>query len=258
IAAAPKGNKRINKPRKVRSTRGLEVPHNVDLVLERALNPSVSKTVMKGTMVEGNATISPTEIIELSATISMGSSKEQDISLASAKINDGGQFEGEYDGNMVTGIVTNNGQGGYRIRFATGPLQGTMLNFVTDEEFDKIQTREEEDAYLKAEQNEIVKAIQRENGIQAKEKSRSIATERDSEEEDEEFEVRNINQESEDGEEGQVQKVDGERQYLTEEEITEVTNEKGFDFNSPVERANFELKNIRKPASHSGADQIID
>ena len=62
-------------------------------------------------------------------------------------------------GEIVHGIITNNGQDAYRVRFATGPLQGAMLNFLSYEQLEIMQEREEE-AKFKAEEAQALKEEQ--------------------------------------------------------------------------------------------------
>ena len=57
---------------------------------------------------------------------------------------DGGTFTAEVNGEEVSGVVFNNGNEGYRISFVTGPIAGSMLNFVSKEQMQKNQDAEQE------------------------------------------------------------------------------------------------------------------
>lgn len=73
-------------------------------------------------------------IQEFSATLFQGTDKEVRLEFSYAEIEDGGVFVTEMNGEKVNGIVTNNGKNAYRVRFATGPAAGAMLNFSTEEQ----------------------------------------------------------------------------------------------------------------------------
>lgn len=104
-----------------------------DFVLESALDVTRSKDVVKGSGVSGRLSMIDGAIQEFSATIFQGTEKELRVEFSYAEIEDGGVFVTEINGEKVNGIVTNNGQNAYRIRFATGPAAGAMLNFATEE-----------------------------------------------------------------------------------------------------------------------------
>lgn len=117
---------------------GLE--ETVSLSLERALVPNLSNTVLVGQdFVNGEVTIGNGAIQGLTFSVVSKEKKEITYSISDIQIQDGGVFQVEIDGIDSAGIVTNNGKDSYRIRFSTGPLQGSFLNFVTDAELEKIQ-----------------------------------------------------------------------------------------------------------------------
>jgi hypothetical protein len=63
----------------------------------------------------------------------------QNVEIASTQILDAGTFRAEVDGEDVSGVVLNNGKDGYRISFVTGPIAGSMINFVTKEQLTKLE-----------------------------------------------------------------------------------------------------------------------
>jgi hypothetical protein len=89
---------------------------------------------------------------------------------------DGGYFKAEVNGEEVTGIIFNNGKDGYRMSFVTGPLAGAMLNFVTKEQFDRIQEAEEE-ANREAAQKDF--ADEKQQAIPALEERKEVASNTD-------------------------------------------------------------------------------
>lgn len=122
----------------VTNKKGVTFPEDMDLILERAFNPNLSKNIFVGDYVVGNVSIIAGNIQSLEVTIARGLKEERSIMIEFAEVKDGGVFEADVDGEMVSGIITNNGQNAYRVRFASGPMQGAMLNFVTQEEYDRL------------------------------------------------------------------------------------------------------------------------
>lgn len=151
--------------------KGVELEKDLDMVMERALLPELSKDVIIGDLVSGNLSLSGGNIETLSAVIRNNEGLERSIDISYAEIKDGGQFQVDYMGEMIHGIITNNGTDAYRVRFATGPLQGAMLNFMTYEQLDVMREREEE-AKWKAEEA----AAMKENNLQeANESAAAVA-----------------------------------------------------------------------------------
>lgn len=139
--------------------KGVELQKDLELVIERALVPDLSKDVITGDMVSGSLSLSNGNIEALSAAVRSADGNERSIDISYAEIKDGGQFQVDYMGDMVHGIITNNGEDAYRVRFATGPLQGAMLNFMTYEQLDIMREREEE-ARWKAEEEAAMKEVE--------------------------------------------------------------------------------------------------
>lgn len=146
--------------------KGVELQKDLELVIERALVPDLSKDVITGDMVSGNLSLSNGNIEALSASVRGVDGVERNIDISYAEIKDGGQFQVDYMGEMVHGIITNNGEDAFRVRFATGPLQGAMLNFMSYEQLDIMREREEE-ARFKAEEEAVMKEIEQPESNQA-------------------------------------------------------------------------------------------
>lgn len=134
---------------------------NAELILEKALNPVKAADVLIGDAISGSATVRGGSIERLSVTLHRGTPNETSLEIQFAEINDGGQFETQVGDEMVSGILTNNGNEGFRIRFATGPLQGAMLNFVTEETYEEMMIQRENQEYerLEAEESPIAQEI---------------------------------------------------------------------------------------------------
>lgn len=134
---------------------------NAELILEKALNPIKAADVLIGDAISGSATVRGGSIERLSVTLHRATPNETSLEIQFAEINDGGQFETQVGDEMVSGILTNNGNEGFRIRFATGPLQGAMLNFVTEETYEEMMLQRENQEYerLEAEESPIAQEI---------------------------------------------------------------------------------------------------
>jgi len=128
----------------VQEQKALVINQEVDLVLERALNQTKSNKVLVGDKVSGRVTLTNNILNSLSIELRNDNGETQSIEIDTADLMDGGTFKAEVNGEEVSGVIFNNGKDGYRMSFVTGPLAGAMLNFVTQEQFDKIQEQEEE------------------------------------------------------------------------------------------------------------------
>jgi len=114
------------------------------LVLERALNQAKSSKVLTGPDVSGEMILTKTSIEGLSVSITNTNGEVQNIEIASAQLLDGGSFKADVGDEEVSGVVFNNGKDGYRLSFVTGPLAGAMLNFVTQDELQRIEAKDNE------------------------------------------------------------------------------------------------------------------
>ena len=203
-----------------KNTTGVVIEDVQDLVLERVLHPTKDPNILVGNVVSGSVVLDSEMIEELSVVVGVGKNYEQQLSfIGGAEIKAGGQFSAETNDGEVTGIITNNGKDGYRIRFATGPLQGAMLNFVTEEKFEAMAEQEEEARIAREETQELtsdqIEVVENQNDAQS---FRSASAEENniyeiSEEEVEEEEI-----------------IEPE----TEEEFARITEETGFDFTQSV------------------------
>lgn len=128
----------------------LVVSEEVELVLERALNQAKSSKVLEGNDVTGQVSLSSKTINNLSVELRNSNGETQNIEIDTADLMDGGTFKADVNGEEVSGVVFNNGKDGYRISFVTGPIAGSMLNFVTREQMEKLQSEQPDT------QNEIV------------------------------------------------------------------------------------------------------
>lgn len=147
----------------------------VDLNLERALVPNLSNTVLVGEeFVRGEVTIGNGSIQGLTFNVVNKEKKEVSYSISDIQLQDGGVFQVEIDGAESAGVLTNNGKDSYRIRFSTGPLQGTFLNFVTDTELEKIKEETRQVEELKEERSAEIEV----EAVEANEVQEEVAVER--------------------------------------------------------------------------------
>ncbi len=133
------------------TNKALVVSDEVELVLERALNQAKSSKVLMGNDVSGQVSLNSKGLSGLSVELRNGNGETQNIEIDTADLLDGGTFKAEVNGEEVSGVVFNNGKDGYRISFVTGPLAGAMLNFVTKEQMDSIQSTEQDQSSLSQE-----------------------------------------------------------------------------------------------------------
>lgn len=127
----------------VNTNSSLVVSSEVELVLERALNQAKSNKVLEGNDISGQVTLSDKAITGLSVELRNPNGETQTIQIDSAELMDGGSFKADIDGEEVSGVVFNNGKDGFRMSFVTGPIAGSMLNFVTKEQMEKLQNNQD-------------------------------------------------------------------------------------------------------------------
>ncbi|MEK6625083.1 MAG: hypothetical protein AABY86_08950 [Bdellovibrionota bacterium] len=137
IAAVKPEAKQKQKTPEQQDKKGL-ILSDVELVLEKALLPSVTNVILEGDAVLGKATIREGVLQYVDVRVS-ANGQTYSIEIPFAEINDGGQFTADLEGQSVSGILTNNGQSAFRIRFATGPMAGAILSFITQSEFERLQ-----------------------------------------------------------------------------------------------------------------------
>jgi hypothetical protein len=200
-----------------------------DLILERALHPTKDPNILRGEeVITGTVVVSSEKIEEFNVVIGIGKNYEMPLAfIDGGEIKAGGQFAAQTEAGEVTGLITNNGKDGYRIRFATGPLQGAMLNFVTEEKLEQMNEQEEEAQLAKQEALELnaeqIEVVENQKDAQF---SRSVANEGENN-------IYEIDEEENEEEEDEIIEPE------TEEEFARITKEVGFDFTQPA----------RKPAS---------
>ena len=199
------------------NTTGVVIERVQDLVLERALHPTKDPNVLRGqNLVSGNIVVSSGRIEEFNVVVGIGKNYEQPLNfINSPEIKAGGQFSGETNNGEVTGIITNNGKDGFRIRFATGPLQGAMLNFVTTEKMDELNRIEEEAAYAKEEMRDLTA-----DKIEVVEEQKDAEFSRSAQGQN----IYEIDEEQEYEEEQEIVEPE------TQEEFARITEERGFAF----------------------------
>lgn len=182
------------------------VQGEIELFLERALNQSKSTKILTGSDAIGEMLLTKDSIESLRITLSNTNGEVQNIDIATVKLMDGGSFKAEVDGEAVSGVVFANGQDGYRLSFVTGPLAGAMLNFVTNEQKEALENKNNEsnDNYYDDQRDEVKVAIEE---VQPVEQSQALESRR----------IANEN-----GNEPVV--------ILSADEVKEVTENQGFSF----------------------------
>lgn len=131
--------------------RFLRVDHvGAELRIERALYPTRARGLLQGEeQIEGRISLGDDTIEEISVTLLPGTPNEVEIQIDPCNINQVGHFhyyEENKDGEMVkaSGLLTFNGEDGYRVRFVNGNHAGAMLSFVTDAEYEKLMMKAQE------------------------------------------------------------------------------------------------------------------
>jgi hypothetical protein len=120
---------------------------SMDLVVERVYNPSLNNEVLKGEHISGGVTKQDNENYnDLNVTANFGPGKVITFDIPVLKLKNGGQFETELAGEAVTGLVTESGAEGYRVRIASGKFSGTVINFVSEVQLAAIAEQEDERA----------------------------------------------------------------------------------------------------------------
>ena len=212
---------------------------SMELVLERALHPKKDNNILKGELVDGSLSVTEGMIETFNATIGIGKEYRTTVNFNAVAINAGGQFKVELEEGEVTGIITRNGKEGYRVRFVTGSLAGAMLNFVTEDEKDRILRTEEEAEELRVrnlteEQKEEVAEQETAENLRREESQIEAVREENIQEEKEEVTYEEEAYDEEDGaervevEEG-VEVVNND-EALSKREVASKVEETGFEF----------------------------
>lgn len=103
-----------------------------ELKLVKAIVPSFSKVPLYSISVSGNVTLRDTTLENFFIRLKNEKEEEVELEFSYADILNGGQFSFEGEESSIQGIFTNDGKSSYRMRFATGPLSGSILNFVKE------------------------------------------------------------------------------------------------------------------------------
>jgi len=115
----------------------LDIAENIELVLDRALNPSKSNNVLTNDEVSGQVTLNSKELSNLSIELKNVNGESQIVDIDTADLMEDGAFKAVIGGEEISGVVFNNGKSGYRLTFITGPLAGAILDFATKESIEK-------------------------------------------------------------------------------------------------------------------------
>ncbi|AYF45983.1 hypothetical protein BALOs_3001 [Halobacteriovorax sp. BALOs_7] len=108
-----------------------------EFVIERAILPSMNNKMFRGHDIDGSVTVGPNGVEGLFFTVYANGQEINEV-VGDLKLKDGNSFEVELQGQKSSGIFSKNGENGYRLRFATGPYQGALINYVTYDELEKI------------------------------------------------------------------------------------------------------------------------
>jgi hypothetical protein len=110
-----------------------------ELYLVSALDPARSRKILRGNEIEGRAILRNGELIIEDVKLHVGSQNESQSTLSiDTRIKGHGAFN--YD-NEIHGIVSTIQNRELKVRFSTGPLANAMLNFVTQEKYDRMMAQ---------------------------------------------------------------------------------------------------------------------
>lgn len=108
-----------------------------EFVIERAILPIMNNKMFRGHDIDGSVTVGPNGVQGLFFTVYADGQEINEV-VGDLKLKDGNSFEVELQGQKSSGIFSRNGENGYRLRFATGPYKGALINYVTYDELEKI------------------------------------------------------------------------------------------------------------------------
>lgn len=112
-----------------------------ELVLERAVNPDKGNVLLTRNDVSGSLSLEGNLITEFAVEIKNPNGQTQSLKIERAELMDGGAFVADIGGEEVSGLMINAGDS-YRITFSTGPLAKAMLNFVSNDQYNKLLNEE--------------------------------------------------------------------------------------------------------------------
>lgn len=128
-----------------------------EFLIERAILPSMNNKMFRGHDIDGSVTVGPNGVEGLFFTVYADGQEVNEV-VGDLKLKDGNTFEVELQGQKASGIFSRNGENGYRLRFATGPYKGALINYVTYDELEKVNAEFEKMERAKEEsrfQNEL-------------------------------------------------------------------------------------------------------
>lgn len=108
-----------------------------EFLIERAILPSMNNKMFRGHDIDGSVTVGPNGVEGLFFTVYADGQEVNEV-VGDLKLKDGNTFEVELQGQKASGIFSRNGENGYRLRFATGPYKGALINYVTYDELEKV------------------------------------------------------------------------------------------------------------------------
>ena len=109
-----------------------------DLFLVSALDPKKNRNVLRSNDLEGYAYLRNGELILENIRLHVGTKNQTEVLSTEARVKEHGTFNDE---RGTQGIVTNISNDEIKVRFSTGPLAGSMLNFVTYDKKSQIEEK---------------------------------------------------------------------------------------------------------------------
>lgn len=114
--------------------RGLEINDYYDLAVLSGLDTSVRPEVLESReLIDGRLQLIEGEIEFLELTVHRGTADEKRLDLQYVKIEDGGVF----NAGETSGVILNNGEETFQIRFATGPMAQVQVIFTSYRKLDE-------------------------------------------------------------------------------------------------------------------------
>lgn len=213
-----------------RGIRYLEMP---ELYLISAINPARGNNVVDGEKVVGQLSLESGSVSNMSVRIEYPNGVDT-LEVNFARLNDGGQFTYESaDGSTYHGVVMNNGKSSYRVRMATGPLQGAILDFVTPDKFEEVVAAREEEALKREEAELYATDINQEEPVEAEVISENLSGDPEEFIDDQSAQARNRQEQSGVYEDEYEYEEEYEEEYYEDEyvdEANDVVHREGFDF----------------------------
>lgn len=102
--------------------------------LREAYNQLYWQGPLAGDQIQGALDYTNDSLENFKVVLTTPSGSQLTLSFDFARVNDGGQFLVENGPDLISGIFTKGKEGDYQVRFATGPLMGTLLYFNVEED----------------------------------------------------------------------------------------------------------------------------